>query len=315
MTAQLRMTALPADPIAEGVIRVPSVSADGDFFVLSEPSTLVRLPVEFPWRELRQGEAGELPFVEEWGPLLLDLQPGSWPEFVPAVPASVLTAERARERDGRAVLTLGLAVGAPLGGITIDVHRWRIEQASNVVRAVATAVESILGDRQSEVPAAWKDNGCPAPRRGGRYSSHDEWSFEVRGTHRVPEVVVTKPERTSQARALTWVADAIGMGLQAEHPRLVVHRTATMPAPAPRWLFQACAVQMFNALAEGLPFHQCENCGRSFVRQRGRVSAETEAAPTRRNYRTEGVRFCDKNCARAKAQRDLRRRRRQGSDG
>lgn len=313
MTAQLRITAVPSDPIVEGVVRVPSVRVDGDFFVLSEPSSLVRLPVEFPWREVRSGRADELPFVEQWGPLLLDLPPGLWPEFVPAVPASVRAAEQQRERDGAPVLTHGIGAGASLTGLELSVHRWRIEQASNVVRAVASAVECILGDRQTDVPSAWADNGCPTPRPGGRYGTRDEWSFDVRGTGRAPKVVLTTVERTSRARSIAWAVDAIGMGLQAEHPRLVLHRRAAIPAPAPRWLFQACAVQLFNAMADGLPFHKCgnETCGRSFVRQRGRVSPETEAAPTRRNYRTVNVDYCDKRCARAQAQRELRRRQRQ----
>ncbi|MFD9123567.1 hypothetical protein [Kitasatospora sp. NPDC059571] len=63
-------------------------------------------------------------------------------------------------------------------------------------------------------------------------------------------------------------------------------------------------LQLYNHLAEGAAVRTCanHNCGRDFVRQRGRANYG--------QHRTTGVKYCSRECARAQAQRDLRRRRR-----
>jgi hypothetical protein len=69
-------------------------------------------------------------------------------------------------------------------------------------------------------------------------------------------------------------------------------------------LFTALCVQLFNVMVEDLPIRTCanENCGRRFVRQRGRAEHG--------QYRTEGVHYCSKNCAKAQGERDRRAQRR-----
>lgn len=73
-----------------------------------------------------------------------------------------------------------------------------------------------------------------------------------------------------------------------------------------RWVtvYSVAFLQMYNHMAEGASVRQCENepCRRDFVRQRGRAEYG--------QYRTEGVKYCSRECARAQAQRELRRRRR-----
>ncbi|MFI6448533.1 hypothetical protein [Kitasatospora sp. NPDC050543] len=63
-------------------------------------------------------------------------------------------------------------------------------------------------------------------------------------------------------------------------------------------------LQLYNHLAEGAAVRTCanHNCGRDFVRQRGRANYG--------QHRTTGIKYCSRECARAQAQRDLRRRRR-----
>lgn len=72
-----------------------------------------------------------------------------------------------------------------------------------------------------------------------------------------------------------------------------------------RWptIYSVSFLQLYNHLAEGATTRRCANetCLRAFVRQRGRAEYE--------QYRTEGVRYCSRACARAQAQRQLRRRR------
>lgn len=63
-------------------------------------------------------------------------------------------------------------------------------------------------------------------------------------------------------------------------------------------------LQLYNHLVEEAHVRRCanDNCGRDFVRQRGRAEYG--------QHRTTGVKYCSRECARAQAQRDLRRRRR-----
>lgn len=72
-------------------------------------------------------------------------------------------------------------------------------------------------------------------------------------------------------------------------------------------LFAALIGQLFNVMTEGLPILTCANetCERSFVRQQGRARKGV--------HRTEGVRFCSAQCAKAQTQREYRRRNRKDS--
>ncbi len=67
-------------------------------------------------------------------------------------------------------------------------------------------------------------------------------------------------------------------------------------------LFAVLCLQLWNHIAEGATYRRCQNerCGRLFVRQQGRAK--------RHQHRTEGVMYCSRDCARAQAQRELRRR-------
>jgi hypothetical protein len=63
-------------------------------------------------------------------------------------------------------------------------------------------------------------------------------------------------------------------------------------------------LQLYNHMLERAPALLCasETCGNRFVHQRGRA--------VHGHYRSQGVKYCSTNCARAQASRELRRRRR-----
>ena len=72
-------------------------------------------------------------------------------------------------------------------------------------------------------------------------------------------------------------------------------------------IYSVSFLQMYNHLAEDASVRMCANetCRRYFVRQRGRAEYG--------QFRTTGVKYCSRECARAQAQRELRRRRKQGT--
>ena len=68
-------------------------------------------------------------------------------------------------------------------------------------------------------------------------------------------------------------------------------------------LYAILCLELFNHIAEHAPVYKtCQNetCGRLFVRQSRRA--------LHRQHRTQGVKFCSSECARAQAQRQYRRR-------
>jgi hypothetical protein len=76
--------------------------------------------------------------------------------------------------------------------------------------------------------------------------------------------------------------------------------------PGHHSIYSTCFIQLYNHMVEQAPMKTCanENCGRPFVRQRGRSHYDQN--------RLQGVKYCSRNCARAQAQRELRRRAKAG---
>ncbi|MFE1781028.1 hypothetical protein ACFW9F_00170 [Streptomyces sp. NPDC059506] len=70
-------------------------------------------------------------------------------------------------------------------------------------------------------------------------------------------------------------------------------------------IYSVAFLQMYNHIAENATIRECANetCQRAFVRQRGRAEYGQN--------RTSGIKYCTRECARAQAQRELRRRRKQ----
>ncbi|WP_436987720.1 hypothetical protein [Streptomyces sp. enrichment culture] len=70
-------------------------------------------------------------------------------------------------------------------------------------------------------------------------------------------------------------------------------------------VYSVAFLQLYNHLSEDATIRECANetCRRTFVRQRGRAAYGQN--------RTSGIKYCTRECARAQAQREHRRRRKQ----
>ncbi len=107
---------------------------------------------------------------------------------------------------------------------------------------------------------------------------------------------------------------ALNAGLDAYSPR--IEDTYTTGASTQRWsvdddlirgaprpdLYEGIALQVFNLVSEHLPILVCSNetCGRFFCRQQGRSGSG--------RTRTSGVRYCTSKCAKARTQREYKKR-------
>lgn len=106
-------------------------------------------------------------------------------------------------------------------------------------------------------------------------------------------------ERESEPHLTAGWVDGLNKGLHLAHAR-VKHPLAHEQGAT---LYGASCLQLYNHIVEGAQYKICANetCGQIFVRQQGR--SET------RQRKSEGVKYCSSKCARAQAQRELRRRR------
>jgi hypothetical protein len=121
-------------------------------------------------------------------------------------------------------------------------------------------------------------------------------------------------EPATEGMAWLWFDDAINKALTPYHvsiqsdPELFGQLTGAKPMPT---LYEACALQLYNYIVEGVPFTRCanESCGKLFTKQRGRPGTVGEW------NRTAGVRYCSHRCAKAQSERERRRRQRQEATG
>jgi hypothetical protein len=110
----------------------------------------------------------------------------------------------------------------------------------------------------------------------------------------------------NEGQGWLWFDTLINAALRPCHAHVQFHPGGSLTGATPMpTLYQACALQLYNYVAEETPFGHCANerCGRLFTRQRGRAMYG--------QHRSTGVRFCSHSCAKAQGERERRRRLRQ----
>jgi hypothetical protein len=111
------------------------------------------------------------------------------------------------------------------------------------------------------------------------------------------------PAPKNESQGWLWFDTLINAALRPYHVHVQTYPGGTLTGATPRpTLYQACALQLHNYVAEATPFGRCANerCGHLFTRQRGRAQYG--------QHRSTGVRFCSHSCAKAQGERQRRRR-------
>jgi hypothetical protein len=158
--------------------------------------------------------------------------------------------------------------------VWFDDVQYRLRLARCVARH---ALAFLAGD---DVRAPWLDPWFTGPSRPRSVSVDDCWGYFVH-----------------------YMNDA----LKSFAPRVqympTYFKNVPFGIPTPD-LYDGLCAQVFNLVAEGLPVRRCANetCGRAFTRQRDRAQHG--------QYRTSGVMYCSRACARAQAKRIARRKQR-----
>lgn len=269
-------TAIPAPPLRR---RIEDVRVKGDWIlwtpVLDEERPLVQLPEDFYLRELM-----ELPPDDIEGAAEMFQTYGSL--FNPDHSDLYVDAEDDYEDLQAAPEAGGDEQPYPFG-VHHDVVRIYLQTAQEAITTwLACQVEGSLEELVN--PEITEENLT---------------SIQVQNPHREPPW----PPSLEDLRALL-IQDRIHT-LETVLNRALSPFSIGVGDLADRHLtvYSVAFLQLYNHLAEGASVRRCanQNCGRQFVRQRGRAEYG--------QHRTSGIKYCSRECARAQAQRELRRRR------
>ncbi len=138
--------------------------------------------------------------------------------------------------------------------------------------------------QDGDVIEAWSTEGFPT------FDEDNAWSLFVDRLNFGLQAIHVRAERG-------WPLME-GLGFESDYENV-------QGAPQPG-LYSALCLQLANHLAEEATLRRCANttCGQPFVRQLG--------GAVHGQHRTEGVMYCTVSCAKAQAQREYRKRQKEG---
>jgi hypothetical protein len=294
--ARIAIASWPCGPVPLPPIEVPTLTHfDGNVMGFDAP---VRWPVELPM-ELYLREVVDLDLTDteairafsgRFGPIglpdLKDLTPEEAMSHAGPFRAKGLTAPRPealaemRRRVVAETPTGGNALGASRTFLLLDEFRLHVR----LMRDLAHIWQAHqAGEGYASVTEQWE--------------SYDFGITELLGVSAL----------NLETLLLWFLASSLNHGMRDFRVRLgvesiddtLVNRSRGGAASS---LYALLCLQLWNHVVEDATYRRCQNetCGRLFVRQRGRAKHH--------QYRTEGVLYCSRECARAQAQRGLRRR-------
>jgi hypothetical protein len=258
------------------------------------------LEPDFHLREFHDFDANDpqqvLTFCRQWGPVgtpgCNDLHAQTRPAAIEAddaVPFPWRLLGAPSPTDPQA-LVLGKKLGF-WNGLIVQVHS--VARVAYYQAALSNAVEvwrHVSGKTTlDEVVANWRPEDVGLGSVGA--TREDTWITEALSPKSVP---------------LYDLSSHLNPALVPFHVRLEPYYFGSDTAVN---IYQAACLQLANDIAERVEYGRCANekCARLFSRQRGRTQSE--------QYRKKGVLYCSTKCARAQAQRQVRRRRKGSPSG
>ena len=236
----------------------------------------------------------------------------AWPATV-LPPVDVNRAE-VRLDDGWLTYLMPAAPFSPLGHEVVirDLLKLECRDDAEVVSFIAT--HGVLERREDIVPDGFRPGDGPERRNQAHINDARYFLRASRALARhwladcLAEDVAEAwheefmaPGSVVEDTAWLHFAHYLSVGLQPFHARVEYRYVVENNRPRVD-LYSALCHQLFNLFVEGSPVQRCANetCGQAFVRQSGRAQHG--------QYRTEGVIYCSKSCARAQVERQRRRR-------
>lgn len=274
---RFRITAWPGHALPEpGVLAVEHVDQCGEWFGLRLGSSHVAIPREAYLREVRDADANSLDDLRKlatmgiWRPLADGAGARDLAISDEKQLSNTLTRFHAEARSSMPPDDYDREPAYQLFEGCLPVHADEIAIRVRVLQMAVDHVEAYHAGRP--LAPAWRD--CETDAEA--WEQFSRWSTAALRDFHVRVIVEAEGNEDPEMRRGDVYTTVYGVA----------------------WL------QLVNDLAEGLPMRVCanESCGRSFVRQLGRsVYGQS---------RTEGIRYCSADCARAQAQREYRRRKR-----
>jgi hypothetical protein len=304
------LTVWPGTRVQAPTYAVPEVRLIGDDTLVFGPPPdasdirTVTLTPDFYLREFLEFDAGDpqqvLAFCREWGPVgerscedlhEYDRSAAQEADSELHEPWRNLVANPHSSSRPRIDLELGSQLGFGAFGMILQVHSVRRVAFYQAALANAVALwRFISGELTAEdlMENWWTDDVGTGSLPSSWLRDGDSWQY-----------VATRPELS---KAIFDLTHHLNPALLPFHVRLEPY---VFGSDVRVNVYQAACLQLVNDIAERVPYRRCANerCGKLFTRQRDRGESD--------RYRSKGVRYCSSACARAQAQRAVRRRKRQ----